>query len=487
MTNKHIAVLERQKRSSYVSAVKPNTLAVTSKPREGISPKERVRRRLVRLVFLVYWLLIFEGVLRKWVWPQYAQYLYFIRDPFVLYIYFVALANGMWPRSRPLLLFAYLISLLAIVWIVIQLLLGSSGRIMMLLAVYGWRNYFLYIPLAFLIGEQFRWEDIYRLFRQTLIVIIPMAFLIAVQFASSPDSIINAGIASDESLQFRGLRGSLGHIRPNGTFTAAVGPWHLVASSLCMALVLWLVPAKQRPISNIMLAFGAVATLTCLAFSINRGMFIHSGIVVLSCLVAGVVLRGRVSRRAIVLPILLVICVVTLYPVVYPEAFAAFIARWFEGVASESRMFGHFGVFGRALYEVYDFLRLVGQVPLFGYGMGLAGNAGTILGVTVAGTIPLRLAETDWSRHFVDMGPMLAVLFILFRVMLTIVLGTKSLWAARRSGNPMPVLLFGYVGVVIFYGQISGHGTICGYAWLFAGLLMASINLCRFGVRENQQ
>ena len=450
----------------------------------NLTHKERVRRRLVRLVFIVYWLLIFEGALRKWVWPQYSQYLFFVRDPFVLLIYVMALANGMWPRFKPILLFAYVISSLGLVWIAIQFQVDGADGLKMLLAGYGWRNYFLYIPLAFLIGEQFRREDIYRLFRQTLILMIPIAFLVAVQFFSSPNSVINSGIASEESLQFQGFRGALGHIRPNGTFTSIAGHTHLVVSSICMVFILWILPAKQRPISFAILAVSAAAAASCLAFSIARGMFIHAGLVAVSSFVAGMALSGRNSRRAMLLPIFLSMSLVILYPIVFPEALEAFMSRWSEGATSEGRAFGNLGVFGRAFYEVYDFVRLIDVVPLFGYGMGLAGNAGTTLGASAGGAVPLSIAETDWARHFVDMGPILAALFILFRVMLTIQLGVQSLQAARRSGNPMSVLLFGYVGVVLFYGQISGHGSIGGYAWIFVGLLMASINLGRSGVKE---
>lgn len=456
------------------------------KPMFGeLSPhKERIRRRLVKLVFIVYWLLIFEGVLRKWVWPQFSQYLFFIRDPFVLGIYGTALANGMWPRLRPMLLFAYVIALLAAAVIVFQVTTGEGGDLTLLLAGYGWRNYFLYIPLAFLIAEQFRQEDIYKLFKQTMVVMIPIAILSVAQFFSSPNSVINSGIASEESLQFKGFRGALGRVRPNSTFTSVAGQMHLVASAISMVLALWILPAKRRPVAFGLLMLGAAAALTCLAFSISRGMFIHTGLVVLSAIVAGATLKGRGSLRAVLLPTLLVIAAFVLYPLIFPEAFEAFTTRWAEGSKSEGRVFGDLGVFGRALYELYDFTRLVGEVPLFGYGMGAAGNAATTLGLKIGGTIPLLIAETDWARHFVDMGPILALLFIIFRIMLTINLGMQSLQAARRSGNPLSILLFGYVGVVLLYGLITGHGTVGGYGWIFVGLLMASIRVGRFDVQE---
>ena len=65
------------------------------------SSNEGGRRLIVGLVLVVYLLLILEGVLRKWLFPEFGQILYFIRDPFVLFIYVAALATGHWPRREP--------------------------------------------------------------------------------------------------------------------------------------------------------------------------------------------------------------------------------------------------------------------------------------------------------------------------------------------------------------------------------------------------
>lgn len=452
-----------------------NTVSTKFVAPEGMTHNERTRRRIVNLVFMVYWLLIFEGVLRKWVWPQYSQYLFFIRDPFVLSIYIIALINGKWPRAKPALIFAYVISLWAIIWIAIQLLTGSTDGTRMLLAAYGWRNYFLYIPLAFLIAEQFREDDLYRLFRQTLIIAIPISILVIAQFAAPTDSILNSGIATEESLQFKGMRGALGHNRPNATFTSTVGQNHFVVTSISMLFIMWILPSRQRPIPTLLLAISTVAAAVCLAFSISRGMFIHAGIVTLSTLIAGAALRGRMSLRALFLPLGLTLVATVLFPIVFPDAFSAFVARWSEGATHEGKYFGSLGVFGRALYEFIDFFRLFDTTPFFGYGMGLAGNASTVLDQTVNGMLPISLAESDWSRHFVDMGPLLAMLFIVFRITFVLQLGIQALASTRQSRHPMPVLLFGYVGIVLLYGQITGHGSISGYVWLFTGFLMAAI------------
>src|SRR5688572_4883594 len=52
-----------------------------------------------RLIWLYFFLLIFEGTFRKWILPQFSDVLLVIRDPVVLAIYFMALKARVFPRN----------------------------------------------------------------------------------------------------------------------------------------------------------------------------------------------------------------------------------------------------------------------------------------------------------------------------------------------------------------------------------------------------
>src|SRR5580700_3569286 len=56
-------------------------------------------RPLRRLIWLYFWLLLFEGVLRKWLLPGLSGPLLIVRDPVALAIYALALRHGVFPRS----------------------------------------------------------------------------------------------------------------------------------------------------------------------------------------------------------------------------------------------------------------------------------------------------------------------------------------------------------------------------------------------------
>ena len=57
-------------------------LLTAAAPRPKLAERRQVleesqRQPVVRLIFVLYLLLVFEGALRKWVLPGYQQYLYF--------------------------------------------------------------------------------------------------------------------------------------------------------------------------------------------------------------------------------------------------------------------------------------------------------------------------------------------------------------------------------------------------------------------------
>jgi len=435
--------------------------------------REKSRRQIVVLVTVIYLLLIFEGALRKWLLTSFGQLLFFIRDPLVLAVYWLALRHSFIPRGRNLLTAGLVFGCLGMLLIALQATGVASGiEKWPILAVYGWRNYFLYIPLPFIIGEVFEPADMRRIIRLTLMLALPIALLVLLQFRSSPDAPINVGFGAQIEQQYHGLTVDVDHTRPMGTFTSDVGQKEFVVSCVAFLLALWIIPGSRRFVKSWQLLLATGAVLTCLAVSGSRGAMIHSAIVVAAALGSAVIVRGRgSSARAIMLPIAIVTLAAVLFPIVFPDGYSTFTNRWNMAAAAESQNFS-LGIFGRALYGFIDFFYLMGNAPLAGYGLGLAGNASLTLGVTIPGFI--GWAESDWARHIVDLGPIAGVAFIIYRIALVAWLGATCFASVRKTGSPLPLLLFAYVGVELLYGELTGHGTVNGYGWLFAGFCVAA-------------
>jgi hypothetical protein len=418
------------------------------------------------LIFVIYWLLIFEGALRKWVFPQFHQVLFYVRDPFVLWVYWLALKNRRWPRWSLLLTGGVVLSLLALLPVIVQLFDNLNG---LLVAGYGWRNYFYYIPLAFIIGEQFRLEDLHRLIKHSLLIAPPVAVLVFFQFFSPAEAPINSGLIEGGLLQAGVIEGV---IRTYGTFTSSSGQTPFVVSLVAMVLICWILPVNERPIKPMLLLAGTGAALTCLAVSGSRGAFLHSGFVlVLAIGAALVVSRDTMRARSLVLTLVVGLVAVLLIPVLFPTAFDAILQRSTEAYAVESELYA-FGTAGRIFYDFIHFTFLLPDTPMFGYGLGLFGNANLVDASSLLNST--QYVEDDWSRNVVELGPLLGVLYIFFRVALVTWLAVGALRATHRSNNPLPLLLTGFIGVLLLYGQLTGQGSVNGYGWLFTGFVIAA-------------
>ena len=435
----------------------------------------RRRRQLVALIFLMFWMLVFEGAIRKWVAPHWSSYLYFIRDPIALLIYYLAARSRAFSPVHPLLAAGGALALLAMLASGVLLARGGS-QYSPILALYGFRNYFFYLPMPFVIYRAFTYPDLCRFARHSIVALAIASPIAMMQFEAPPDSALNAGIASDVEFQFSNLASGDGRVRPAGTFTSVMGMTQLTVSTL--ALLLWCATTARRdkPSPRWLVVVGVVAVAVALAVGGSRTSFIQAALVVAAAVGIGLLRSAETGRVGVIaMPVLLVALFVAVFPAVFPEAYRTFSERWSDAAVTESELF-HYGWIGRVLFSFYDFSRLMGQMPLFGYGVGMAGNGAVNMGVMINGQSVLRLAEEDWSRHVIELGPILALCFIAYRVSFAAWLGLHALKGTVQSGELLPVLLYAYVAVALTEGQLTGHGLVNGFGWIYVGVCMAAAN-----------
>jgi hypothetical protein len=439
--------------------------------------EERHRRVLVRVINAIYWLLIFEGVLRKWLLPQWGRPLFFVRDPLVILVYLlVFVKRTRLPRS-------WLLEAgcgLGIAGLLLAFLQGlANPKMPAYLLVYGWRNYFLYMPLAFIIARYFDLWDLAQLARRTLMVSIPIALLVVIQTTAPASAPINAGFGEDLDAAYVVSTSAYGVVRAQGPFTSDLGLSAFSASSLAIALAFWVLPSRSRPLGRSLLLVSTAAILLCLGLSGSRGVLLWSALVISGAFFGLFLVRPEMHFRAMVLILTLVGVGVTALPILFPRVTTAFVTRWAHSDAEESQRYGQGGVLRRAYRDSLLFLVVLPSTPPAGYGLGLAGNAANRLGIRDE-LIPYKnrdqfdAAETDWGRNILELGPLLGCLYILFRLTFVAWLARGAFAATRRSGHPFPWLLCVYVAVMLLEEQITGNGTINGYAWLFAGFCMAA-------------
>ena len=189
------------------------------------SPEEKAKQRVRQLIWLYLWLLLTEGVLRKWVIPRFSDPLLLVRDPVMLAIYYYAFRARVFPRNG----WIASLGIIALLCLLASILLARfsliSGYVPIVqiseVTLYGMRADFFHLPIIFVMASVFDEEDIKKFGWWIIVMMIPMGLLMAAQFKASPDSFINrtAGLSEAEQITSGG-----GKIRPPGTFSFISGP-----------------------------------------------------------------------------------------------------------------------------------------------------------------------------------------------------------------------------------------------------------------------
>ncbi len=427
------------------------------------TPRHKYRRlnlspvRLIRwLIWIYFVLLLSEGALRKWFLSGFSAPLLIVRDPIAIAIIGLAFASGNFPKNR------YLLSLFALAGLsVVFSFLAESVRPFTIL--FGLRTNFLHLPLIFIIGKVFRFEDVAKLGLWLLILALPMSYLIIDQFSSAPTDRVNTGVGGTGA-QIRSAAGS-GKVRASGTFSFVNGVVYYLAFAAAFTSYGLL---RRGSFPAWILYSSACCIAISLATSGSRGA-IASVIMVLGAFVILFAARPRVFGRIFASMVLsfVVIALVSQIPVV-KEGVRVMEMRFEEATSAEGSAVE--GFVERTIRNLMAPITHSQSAPLFGYGLGAGTNAGSAL----SGGGAFALGEDEWHRVVLESGPIAGNLFILWRILLTLAL-LRASYIAASKGNYLPALIWGAAGPLLLWGQI-GQPTTLGFVSLGGGLVIAALN-----------
>lgn len=409
---------------------------------------------LKAMLWLYFSLIILEGALRKWVFPQYSDLLFIIRDPLVVLIYVLAWRAGHL-HWRPC---------LVVVWVlaVLSLLFALYAEVPLLVAIFGLRTNYLHLPLIFVLGNALDRDDVRRFGLACLLSAAPITGLMLVQFNSPADAFINAGVGSREAGQ---LLGALGRIRPPGPFSFISGLVAYFALTGAFVLDGWLHRSADRRLAVLL---STLAVAVALPVSISRSLLF----VLLVVGAFGFAAAVRDVRRLPHFLGPLVVVAAVLLSAVNTEYLQAFRTRWDEATNAGGGDF-QTNVVERILGDYTQAFLVAPSAPLMGHGIGL----GTVAGARLAtGKNEFLLAESEWTRIVLELGPLAGFVFIGWRVWLALSLVLHSWRQFRRDGDSLAWLLAGAVFFPVLNGQ-WGPSTHLGFAVFGAGLCLAALKL----------
>jgi hypothetical protein len=425
---------------------------------------QKVLTHIKRLIWLYFFLLIFEGTLRKWVLPRFSDVLLVVRDPVAIAIYLLAIKARVFPKNGYILALAIIAILSSLVsFVVLEPYVPLKPLI--LVTGFGFRSNFLHLPLIFIIGKVLDQEDVLKLGKWVLIGLIPMCVLLALQFNAAPDAFINRTAGLGESQQ---ITAGGGKIRPPGTFSFVSGVIFYAALSAAFLLYGSLTRGVYR---NWLLFSGGFALVVTIGVSGSRSVLL-AVLVVLSSLMAIIAFRpSAVNQFGRNLLIVVVVLLVAVQLPVFKEGVQVLSDRFTAVAESEEKSIAG-GLLSRTFSGFSEGFLLLGRAPIGGYGLGIGTNGGAKF---LTGRALFLLSEGEWGRVILESGPILGLAYLVWRTMLTFKLGLFSYRQLKWGGQILPIMLYAAGFLSLLNGQF-GQPTNLGFAVFVCGLCLAAAN-----------
>ena len=405
-----------------------------------------------KLIWLYFFLLLFEGALRKWFLPSLSDGLLIIRDPVAIWIYFLAYSQGIFPNNNK-----YLLKCLQWTVLAVMLSILINGAHLLTIA-YGARTNLLHFPLIFIMARVLNWNDVIKFGKAFLILALPMTWVVAQQFQADRFDVLNvAAGGSGHQLMTSGDK-----VRASGTFSFVSG----IVFYYCFAMAFIIYGfLNKNTFPKWVLYLGTIATFLALVTAGSRSV-IAECLQVVACF--GFLAYYRPQEFGKITTLVFVLSAIGLFLYNQVDLFKEglnFLSLRFEEAANVegNPIEAYFNRYWEIISSPYYFSYWIG---FWGNGLGTATRAGSALGMGFGGT------ELSWSRPIMENGPAVGILFIFWRIWITKDLLVVCINSVKR-GTYLSIFLFGAAGPVLLFGLL-GQPTNLGFASFGSGLCLAA-------------
>ena len=402
-------------------------------------------------------LIILEGALRKWVFPQGSFLIYFLKDFVLLGAYlgyfFVAREQiRLVVKDNTIAVLAAMASF----WCVFQAFNPSLGS--PIIGFFGVKNYLIYIPLLWILPALFSSiEDLYQFLRYYLLLIIPVGLLAILQFFSPTDSILNVYADDSHQVAVFGFGGRLIAARVTATFSYIAGYSSYLAASFALLLPMISLP-QPRLWKWLTMAEFMIVTITC--FMTGARALIGSLVIITFfyfAIQAWTHFQEFVDTlQKFTLPALVALAGVMIG---FRSAVEAFWTRVTNNQDIASRLSG-------GSVESFSFFNFKG---VDGYGTGATFQANPVIralfGLPSGEHIPTYY-EAEMGRVALELGPIGFYLWYGFKIVVLVALGMVYFRLQRTFLRQLALSAF-LLQVMSFTGQLVFNHTAGLYHWFF--------------------
>ena len=429
----------------------------------------RSRMPYLKALFWIYFLLlVFEGSLRKWVAPGLSAPLLLVRDPVAILILIEAHLGNKWPArwtAATGFLAAGLIGLC-----LIQMLSIDNPLIA---ALYGLRSYLLPFPVAFIMGENLDAEDLRKFGVCMLWLLLPLTLLEVAQYLAAPGSFLNVGAyRGAEQIAYVGA-----HMRASGTFSFVIGP--IYYNTIAAAFIFY--GFATEGFAKKWLLWAAACALLLSVPVIGARTLVYTLAMVVGCAgiaaMSGVTQFGKSLRIAV--PALIVSLLLSLLPV-FSEASSSLRLRFRLAGQAEGGTTQHV-----VEERVFDpILNRLENAEYFDKPFGLGvGQGAPAVGRLLRGRVSFVEWENEIDRVVLELGALPGLAFMLFRFILTVMLGAAAIARARGDLEPLALLLAPAVITTLFLGVLE-QPTETGFMVISVAFALAALKRTRAMVQS---
>lgn len=412
-------------------------------------------------------LVVLEGAIRKWIFPGSQDLVYFAKDVFFLGAYVGFLQNRWALRLRyPQAPGLYL-------GIAFSLVIGL-GQVFnprlpnLLVGALGFKAYFLYVPLLFVLPAVFPNDvALARFLKRYVLIAIPVGLLSIAQFFSPPGSILNT-YARPTAVATISTFGSSHFVRVTGTFSYITGYTSFLLAITCLILI--------------------VLTTNRWRYRGHLVVFAALGLTLLSMLMSGS--RGPIFFLAIVFPIYWWLAVVR------EKQSGQIMARLLLGAVLLGAGLSSAGeqavtAFSERASAAQDLatrlttpflapVRMASHAGPLGYGIGSTHQAATAVtgGAAPATWLGGVATEAESGRVMLELGPIgfFCVYFVRFAVAFFALRQALRLRTPFHRAIAISALMFVLVQIP---GGMIFETTAGVYFWFLAGLVFLAERLDR--------
>lgn len=423
-------------------------------------------RRWRSAVQLAMVLLIFEGAVRKWLFPGAQDLIYFAKDVLLLGVYLGYFLDRKRRRLRPPSLPVLYMSLALAVFIGL-LQVFNPNLPNLLVGVFGFKAYFFYAPLLVVLPAAFADDaELYRFLRRYALIAIPVGLLATAQFFSPASSALNTYARSNQEDAYIATFGTSTYVRVTATFPFITGYTAYLQATVILILTL----------------LGS----TGWRFRGSYGLFLALAMTVLGMLMSGS--RGPVLMLALIFPLywwlgvirergggaafgrLLIALSLVAGVVVFlgEDALGAFLGRASSVGDVRSRVTS-------PLMSPY---LLLPDAGLLGFGIGATHQTAAALAPNLPPYSWLRglIVEVESGRILLEVGAVGFLLIYFLRIYLTVYALRQVLTLRLRFHRAMATASFLFFLTSLPSGVIFDV-TSDVYYWFFAGLLLLVVRL----------